>query len=664
MFASFFNTIRSLRILVSIIVVLLIVVSIYSFYFFQNNSLSINNIAIENVKENSELLTEELATSLKNKMETITVSLQIISNSPSIKANLISAVPLLEEADNATRNLTAFYGWTNKTGNIQWSTLFSENKELHNKFLGADVSSRAHFAKVKSTLTPYFTPVIPSLLNISTIFVSYPILLAEAKEGEENYNNNNHNNTTIADAFQRYSPENIFDIVKEHQEEASKNNEFHGTVYAGINMTTMVKLLETQVFPKNRSSISLLDRDGVTIYSANKGLDKIILDNQEKNKDFIEKEFDQENKQLIYQLKDRILSSSALSKEEEGEEGEEIKSIEIKDKSGNVSSTISYTPISVNGQIVFYLMVDTTHEFAKEIDNLMLEQNDFAIDSIILIGIATFLVVVIIGVFNNNLQKAVQNRTRELKISVNALKEANEQLKIHDKMQQEFVNITAHELRTPTQSIMGYVEMIKLFPEKTPTYLQPIERNTQRLYRLIQDILDITKIESGTLKLKKTTFDMNEKINNVIRDFTIKKDVNNNHNSTNQNIKFIFQPTKEPIIVFADKERIYQVISNLIRNALKFIPSTNGKIEITLEKKESNRKEYAFVKIKDNGKGIDKEVLPRLFEKFASKSESGTGLGLYIAKSIVEAHGGRIWGKNDDDGIGAEFGFTILLHSN
>jgi signal transduction histidine kinase len=281
-----------------------------------------------------------------------------------------------------------------------------------------------------------------------------------------------------------------------------------------------------------------------------------------------------------------------------------------------------------------------------------------------LIGIATFLVVVIIGVFNNNLQKAVQNRTRELKISVNALKEANEQLKIHDKMQQEFVNITAHELRTPTQSIMGYVEMIKLFPEKTPTYLQPIERNTQRLYRLIQDILDITKIESGTLKLKKTTFDMNEKINNVIRDFTIKKDVNNNHNSTNQNIKFIFQPTKEPIIVFADKERIYQVISNLIRNALKFIPSTNGKIEITLEKKESNRKEYAFVKIKDNGKGIDKEVLPRLFEKFASKSESGTGLGLYIAKSIVEAHGGRIWGKNDDDGIGAEFGFTILLHSN
>ena len=125
-------------------------------------------------------------------------------------------------------------------------------------------------------------------------------------------------------------------------------------------------------------------------------------------------------------------------------------------------------------------------------------------------------------------------------------------------MQQEFLNITAHELRTPTQSIIGYVEMIKSFPERTSTYLQPIERNTQRLYRLIQDILDITKIESRSLRLNKTTFDMNEKINNLIRDLTPKKNVNDDDNNrTNQNVKFIFQPTKEPIMIFADKERVY-----------------------------------------------------------------------------------------------------------
>ena len=117
-------------------------------------------------------------------------------------------------------------------------------------------------------------------------------------------------------------------------------------------------------------------------------------------------------------------------------------------------------------------------------------------------------------------------------------------------------------------------------------------------------------------------------------------------------------------MVFADKERIFQVISNLIKNALKFIPSKDGKIEIILEKvKEDDEKESVSVKIKDNGKGIDTDVLPRLFEKFTTKSEyGGTGLGLYISKNIVKAHGGKIWGKNNDNGIGAEFGFTIPLY--
>ena len=110
-------------------------------------------------------------------------------------------------------------------------------------------------------------------------------------------------------------------------------------------------------------------------------------------------------------------------------------------------------------------------------------------------------------------------------------------------------------------------------------------------------------------------------------------------------------------------KRIYQVISNLIKNALKFIPSNDGKIEIILEKvnEKADGKEFVFVKIKDNGKGIDKEILSRLFEKFATKSETGTGLGLYIAKSIVEAHGGKIWAENNIDDNGATFSFTLPI---
>ena len=253
--------------------------------------------------------------------------------------------------------------------------------------------------------------------------------------------------------------------------------------------------------------------------------------------------------------------------------------------------------------------------------------------------------------------------------------ESFQQLKQEDIIKIEFINLVAHELRTPLQSIIGYVEMIKSYPERTSNYLQPMERNTQRLYRLIEDVLDITKIENGRLKLKKTTFDMNEKINNVIRDLTPKRNVNddNNNSRTNQNVKFIFQPTKEPIIVFADKERIYQVVSNLIKNSLKFISPSEGKIEISLDKinkeEDNNEKEFVSVKIKDNGIGIDKEILPHLFEKFVTKSEKGTGLGLYISKNIIKAHGGKIWietnnNNNSTDERGAIFKFTLPLSNH
>ena len=237
-----------------------------------------------------------------------------------------------------------------------------------------------------------------------------------------------------------------------------------------------------------------------------------------------------------------------------------------------------------------------------------------------------------------------------------------EELKQVDLLKTEFIDIAAHELRTPTQSIIGYCEMLEVFPDKKEDFLTPIKRNAERLYKLTQDILDVAKIESRNLKLEKTTFDMNEKINNVIRDIAPKKNVNGN-TKNQQNVKFIFQPTKEPIMVFADKQRIYQVISNLVKNALKFIPLNNGKIEIILEKiLESNEKEFVSVKIRDNGIGIDSQILPRLFQKFTTKSESGgTGLGLYISKNIVEAHDGKIGVENNLDDKGVTFSFTLPI---
>ena len=327
------------------------------------------------------------------------------------------------------------------------------------------------------------------------------------------------------------------------------------------------------------------------------------------------------------------------------------------DKNGNMS-TISYAPVSINGQNVFYLVITMPHVFANEVNDLISQQQNFTMGSLILTIAIVITVVVMQGLFNNTLKKEVAKKTAELKSTILLLENRNEQLKQHDKMQKEFINIAAHELRTPTQSITGFIEMIDAFPENFKKYLEPLKRNAKRLSILIEDMLDVTRIEAGTLKLDKSKFDLNEKINNVIYDLTIGID-----SVRNNKIRLIFLQPKEPIMVFADKIRIYQVVNNLLTNAVKF--TQEGTIITTIEKeydKEEN-KEFAVVRINDTGQGIHSDILPRLFQKFASKSISGTGLGLYIAKSIVESHAGRIWGMNNKDGKGAEFGFTLEIKS-
>jgi two-component system, OmpR family, sensor histidine kinase VicK len=280
----------------------------------------------------------------------------------------------------------------------------------------------------------------------------------------------------------------------------------------------------------------------------------------------------------------------------------------------------------------------------------------------------------------------LQNTTEELRESLQILANVNQELTVtneilnkHDKMQKEFINVAAHELRTPTQSIIGYCEMIDAFPENTQKYLEPVKRNAEKLYRLTEDILDVSRIESGTLKLEKSKFDLREIIVNLIEDLTakMKKEENvikSNKENTDKktNIQLIYpELSAQPLFVYADKNRIQQVLSNLLSNALKF--TEDGIITINTEKfmdtinnnGNNIEKEFVSIKIKDTGKGIDPEVLPRLFEKFATKSDKGTGLGLYISKNIIDAHGGKIWGKDNNkyEKNGAEFGFTLPLYN-
>ena len=238
-----------------------------------------------------------------------------------------------------------------------------------------------------------------------------------------------------------------------------------------------------------------------------------------------------------------------------------------------------------------------------------------------------------------------------------------EQLKRHDKMQKDFINIAAHELRTPIQPILGLTEILRSRTNDAEEIklLEVVGRSARRLQRLTEDILDVTRIENQSLNLKKERFNLNDMIVNAIDDIMTNKESSRIKRNL---IKVIYPPHQSrDISIEADKGRINQVIHNLLDNSLKFTYS--GTIAITAEMKKENENvnDEVVVWVKDTGTGIDSQIFPRLFSKFATKSEvGGTGLGLFISKSIVEAHGGRIWAENNSEGCkGATFYFSLPL---
>ena len=255
--------------------------------------------------------------------------------------------------------------------------------------------------------------------------------------------------------------------------------------------------------------------------------------------------------------------------------------------------------------------------------------------------------------------------------------ELYEKLKEHEKMQKEFINIASHEFKTPTQSILAYSTLIRRHPERRDEMIDAIERNAVRLQSLTNNILDVSRIDSQTLKLNKEKFNINEKMRDIVNDL-----------KTRHGTEITFaDPKVDPIVVEADKIRIYEVISNLLTNAFKIIQNNSSSIgnsnrggdndliedtitvfttlnSNTLYQRGSGSVETGevIISIRDRGTGIDPAIKDKLFSKFFTKSETGTGLGLYICKGIIESHGGRIWAENNRDGKGATFSFSLPLN--
>src|SRR5918992_5132770 len=258
--------------------------------------------------------------------------------------------------------------------------------------------------------------------------------------------------------------------------------------------------------------------------------------------------------------------------------------------------------------------------------------------------------------------------------------ELYEELKSNEKMQKEFINIAAHELRTPIVPILNLSELLysnangqqqrQIQEEEQKEMLKIILRNANRLHQLTEDILDATRIESHSLQIRRERFNLNDVILNIMEDY--RKQIANGKNG---NVKLMYEPANSSassnssgnrnnrnnsssitLVVEADRQRLIQVISNLLDNAIKFTEEGTVTISTSIRKRKEDAdkdgevkgEEEVIIAVKDTGTGIDSELMPRLFTKFAAKSYQGTGLGLFISKSIVEAHGGKMWAKNNN----------------
>ncbi len=248
-----------------------------------------------------------------------------------------------------------------------------------------------------------------------------------------------------------------------------------------------------------------------------------------------------------------------------------------------------------------------------------------------------------------------------------------QKLKESEKMKDEFINVAAHELRTPIQPILGLTEIIRseTTDPKQLDYLDVVIRNARRLKRLTDNVLDVTKIESSSLKLNKEEINFNLVIADVLKEYTSKIQQKNIKSEIKQQIgqvkiSYELRLRDDDIIVEVDKNRIAQVLSNLISNALKFSEKERESfISILVDKYDLEEGNQSIVvSVKDSGEGIDPVIFPNMFSKFVSSSYSGTGLGLYICKNIIEAHGGKIWAENNENGKGATFYFTLPLSTD
>ena len=613
---------RNISVLV-IVVATGLLLSIFSYQYSSSTSNKIIEVASEDIRSNAKIEVHDISQILGNRLQSIGALLQTLADSPAIHNNEYKRADIIINArQRVTSNLTDFYMWLDKNGKINW--ISNINQSTYQKYKGTDLSYRPYFSVPRDTHTQYYSSLIESNDKVPRLYISYPVLNATSSSSA---------NTTITGTN-------------------GGREVFTGVVVASIRLETLGSILQNQLFRGFQSTIALLDRNGVILYS------NTSLLHSGKN---------------IFGNEMQSTFSSILSSHTKDSLNNLFKNL-LQGRIGSQDifaqgkmNTIAYEPVTINGKYFLTSYIIAPHNLASNVEILADQQKNFSTFIMAVIGVVGFGIAFLVLLWNKRLESTVDTRTAELKEANDSLiksnrllAEANKQLKVHDKMQEEFINIASHELRTPIQPIVTLTEVIrsKIKEPQQQELLDVAIRNAKRLRRLADDILDVSKIQSQSLNLKKEQFNLKDVIKNSIADIVTNRCLDKDCKTNT--VKIISEV--QDIFVEADKGRITQVISNLLDNAVKFtenqVMKGMRKINITTEKIGSQ----IHVSIKDTGPGIDPEILPRLFEKFVSRSFQGTGLGLFICKSIIEAHGGKIWAQNNpDDEGGANFTFSLPL---
>lgn len=601
---------RNNVIILLIIAIIGIGLSILSYQYSSFTANEIANISSQDVRSNAKIEVYQLSRILVRSMESISNNLQSLSNSISlldIKNDNIQR--LFDSAQTSTKDLTNGYYMFDMNGEIVSKT---SNKSIAAEYTGIRPNSTQLLLSPKTSNSTYYSSIVDVDNQFPLLFISYPVLRTNVTQG----------NVTIQ----------------------SNMSKFEGIVFTTIDLAKLGNFLQKELSPEFASNVGLIDKNGVILYSKNRN----VVGNN-----YLTPEFQDLIPPEIKGEYNNILATSLTG-------GSGLRDISFNDN----MTTIAYQPITLDREFLWSLYISTPHSLASNVGYLINQQKNFSTIVIIVVGSMAFGIAFLILSWNKRLEGAVESRTVQLKTTNESLTEsnsllasANKQLEIHDNMQKEFINVAAHELRTPIMPILGEAELLENdisdndYAKVSKEQISSIIRNAKRLDRLAADILDVTNIEGKSLKLNKASFDIDEILSELVTEYSrqIEGDL-----AKNKKLTISYEPIH--VKIFADRYRVTQVISNIINNAIKF--TDQGVISII---GNVNDKELS-VQISDTGKGIDGEIVSRLFDKFVSRSEQGTGLGLFISKNIIESHGGTISGFNQENGTGATFIFTLPLN--